>query len=90
MLNAALRANSPWKMKDMTVEVKFSSYPLLSDELPESTMFPVMRTSPLNLLPHVPQLPASHTASLYAAGYHSVALTTKKGLQLTFHLITAP
>ena len=61
-------------MKDMRVEVKITTYPLLSDELPESTMFSVMRTSPLNFLPHVPQLPASHITSLYTAGYHSVAL----------------
>ena len=47
-------------MKDMRVEVKISTYLLLSDELPGSTMFPVMRTSPSNLLPHTPPLPPSH------------------------------
>ena len=73
----------------MRVAVNFSTYPLLSDELLESTMFPVMKTAPSNLLPHAPQLPASHTTSLYTASYHSVALTMKKVLQLTFHLITA-
>ena len=60
-------------MKDMRVEVKISTYPLLSDELPESTMFPVMTTSPLTLLLHAAQLPASHIISLYDASYHSAA-----------------
>ena len=85
-----LRVNSHWKMKDMKVEVKISTYPLLSDKLPETTMFPVMKTSPLNLPPHAPQLPASHITSLYNGGYHSVALMMKKVLQFTFHVITAP
>ena len=85
-----LREISHWKMKDMRAEVKISTYPLLSDEIPESTVFPVMRTSPSNLLPHAPQLPASHIANLYTAGYHSVALTMKKIPQLTFHPMTLP
>ena len=88
-----LRANSPWKMKDMRVEVKISTYSLLSDELPESTMFLVMKTSPSTLLPHTPQLPASHIASLCTTRYyqvHSVALMMKKVPQFTFHLITTP
>ena len=50
-----LKANSHWKMKDMKVEVKVSTYPLLLDELPESTMFPVMNTSPLMPLLHAAQ-----------------------------------
>ena len=85
-----LRTNSPWKMKDMRVEVKISTYPLLSDELPESTMFQVMKTYPSNLLLHTPQLPASHITSLYTARYHLVTLTMKKVLQFTSHLITTP
>ena len=77
-------------MKDMRVEMKISIYPLLSDELPESTMFPAMKTSPLTRLLHAAQLPASHIASPYGASYHSVALMMKDIVQLTFHLITAP
>ena len=66
--------------------VKISAYPLLSHEPPESTMFSVMKTSPMTLLLlHVPQLPVSHIASLYMAGYYSVALMMKKVLQLTLH-----
>ena len=84
-----LKANLHWKMKDMRVEVKFSTYPLLSDELLESTMFPVMKISPLDFLLHTEQLPASHIASLYHTGYHSVALKMKEVLQLAFHLLTA-
>ena len=83
-----LKANSHWKTKDMRVEMKISTYPLLWDELPESTMFPVI-TSPLTLLLHAAQLPASHITSLFNASYHSVALMMKKVLQLTFHLLTA-
>ena len=63
--------------------------PLLSDELAESTMIPVMKTPPLTLLLHTAQLPASHNASLYTTGYHSIALMMKKVLQFTFHLLTA-
>ena len=77
-------------MKDMRVKVKISTYPLLSDKLQESTMFPVMKTSPLTLLHHAPQLPASHIISPNAASYHLVALMTKKVVHFTFHLITAP
>ena len=73
-----LKVNLHWKMKDTGVEVKISTYPLLSDVLPESTMFPVMPTSPLIPLLHTAQLPASHIASLYNADYHSVPLTMKK------------
>ena len=72
-------------MKDMTVEVKISTYPLLLDELPESTIFPVMTTSPLTLLFHAAQLPASHITSLYNAGYHLVALMMRKVPQLMLH-----
>ena len=80
-----LKANSHWKMKDMRVEVKISPYPLLSDELPESTMFPVMKTSPMTLLLHAPQQPVSHITSLCAASYHSVVLMMKKVWQITLH-----
>ena len=76
-------------MKDMRVEVKVSTYQLLSDVLLKSTMFPVMTTSPLILLLHAAQLPTSHVASLYVASFHSVALMMKKVPQLTFHLLTA-
>ena len=44
----------------------------------------------LTLLHHTLQLPASHVASLYTTGYHSVALMTNKVPQFTFHLLTAP
>ena len=60
-----LKANLHWKMKDIRVEVKISTYPLFSDIIPESTMFPVMTTSPLTLLLHAAQVPASHIPSLY-------------------------
>ena len=72
----------------MRVKVKISTYPLLLDELLQSTMFPVMTTSPLNLLLHAAQLPASHIASQYVTDYHSVALMRRKVPQLTFHLLT--
>ena len=49
----------------------------------ESTMFPVMRTSPSDLLSHAPQLPASHITSLCITGYHAVALMTMKVPQFT-------
>ena len=74
----------------MRVGVKPLTCPLLYEELPEFFTFQVMKTSPLTLLPHAPQLPVSHIKSLYAAGYHSVALTMKNVPQFTFHLITAP
>ena len=48
-----------------------------------------MTTSPLNLLLHAAQLPASHIRNLYTASYHSVALKRNKVRQLTFHLLTA-
>ena len=60
------------------MEVSISTYPLLSDELLDSTMFPVMMTSPLNLLLHAVQLPASHIANLDVAGHHLVAVKMKK------------
>ena len=76
-------------MKDVRVEVKISTYPVLSGEPPESTMFLVRTTSPLIPLLHAAQLPASHITSLYDTGYLSVPLTMKKVLWLTFHLLTA-
>ena len=85
-----LKANLLWKMKDTRVEVKISTYPLLSDVLPESTMFPVMTTFPLTLPLHPAQVPASQIASLFDAGYHSVPQMMKKVLQLTFHPPKAP
>ena len=65
-----LKVNLHWKMKDMRVEVKISTYPLLPDKLPEPTMFPVITTSPLMLLVHVAWVPASHAVNLYDTGYH--------------------
>ena len=72
-------------MKDMRVAVKTLTFPLHSDEPPESTMSPVMTTSPLTLPPHAAQVPVSHTTDLYDAGYPSVAPMMKTVLQLTFH-----
>ena len=88
-----LKANSHWKMKDMRVEVKISTYPLLSDEHLESIMFSsddkhLLRT----LLLHAAQLPASHITSLYDASYHSVALMMKTGsaVDITLNCSTLP
>ena len=84
-----LIVNSPWKTKDMRVGVKISTYPLLSDEPPETyTMLPVAKRSPLTLQLHTAQLPVSHIANLYIASYHSVLLMMNNVLQLTLHLIT--
>ena len=47
-------------------------------ETPRIHHVSVMRTSPLDILLHAAQLPASHIASLYDASYHSVALMMKK------------
>ena len=58
-----LKANSPWKMKVMRVEVKILTYPLLSDVLLEYTMFPVMTTFPLTQSLHTVGVPASHITS---------------------------
>ena len=68
---------------------EISTYPLLSDILPETTMFPVM-TSPLTPPLHIALVPVCHIASLFDTSYHSVFLMMKKVLQLTFHLPTAP
>ena len=57
-------------MKDMRVEVKLLTCPLLYEELPEFIVFPVMKTSPLTLLLHVPQLHTSQTTSQCTATYH--------------------
>ena len=81
-----LRQNLPWQMKDMRVEVKLLICPLLYDKCLEFTMFPTMKTSPLTLLLHVPQWPASQTASLFTTVYHVAVLTMKTSLQFT----TAP
>ena len=77
-------------MKDMRVEAKLLTCQLLSDEPPEFTMFPVIKTYPLTLLFHAPQLPASQIASLYATNYHLAVLTMKTFLQFIAHLIPAP
>ena len=77
-------------MKDMKVEVKLLTYPLLSKELSEFTTFLVMRTSPSTLLLHAPQLPASQIASLCTSAYHSAVLTMKTFLQFIVHPTQAP
>ena len=84
-----LKANSHWKVKGMRVEVTISTYPPLSDVLLESTMYPVMATSPLTPSLHKAWVPARHTASLFNTGYPSAPLMIKKVLQLTFHLPAA-
>ena len=76
-------------MKDIRVEARPLTFPLLSEELSEFT-FPAMKTSLLTLLLHVPQLPASQIASLYATDYHLAVLMTKKFLQFMAHLTPAP
>ena len=53
----------------MRVEVKISIYPLPSDILPESIMYPVMTTSPLTPPLHTAWVPASHAANLYDTSY---------------------
>ena len=45
-------------MKDMKVVVKILTYPLLSEEPPKSTMFVVMKISPLIQQHHAAQVPA--------------------------------
>ena len=87
-LNAAFEANSHWKMQDMRVEVKISTYPFPSDITPESTLFPVMTTPLLTLPLHAAQVPASHITSLYVADCHPLTLKMKTIQQLTFHLLT--
>ena len=69
---------------------EISTYPLLSDVLPESTMFPVMTTSPFTPPLHAAQVQVHHVASVFDASYQSVLLTMKKAPQLTFHLPKAP
>ena len=64
-------------MKDMLVEVKLLTSPLLSDGLLELTTFPSDENIFFALLLHAPQLPASQIASLYMADYHSAVLMTK-------------
>ena len=76
-------------MKVMRVEVKMLTYPFISDVLPESTMYPVMMTSPLTQPLHTAWVPASHAANLYDASYPSVALMMKTFLQLTSHCLPA-
>ena len=72
------------------VEVKLLTCPLLSEELPEFTMFPVMKTFPLTLLLNTPQLPGNQIASLYATVYHLAVLMMKTFLQFIVHLTPAP
>ena len=80
MLNAVFESKLTLEDEGYESESEISTYPLPPDELPGSTMFPVMKTSPLTLLLHEAQLPASHITSLYAASYHSVVLMMKKVL----------
>ena len=85
-----LKTNLPWKMKVIRVEVKISTYPLLSDILLEYTMFPAMKTFPLTWSLTAAWVPASHIASLFEFGYPSIPLMMKTVLQMTFHLLAAP
>ena len=62
-----LKVNLHWKMKDTRVVAKILTYPLLSEEPPESTMFLVIRTSPLIHQYYTAWVLASHTANLYDA-----------------------
>ena len=50
----------------MRVVVKILTYPLLSEEPPESTIFLVMKTSPSIQQHHAACIPASHMANLYS------------------------
>ena len=68
-----LKANLHWKMKDMRVAVKVSTYQLLSDVTPESTLFQMMTTPHFTLPLHVAQVPASHITSQSIASYQSVS-----------------
>ena len=77
-------------MKDMRVEVTLLTYPLLYEELPEFITFPAIKTSPLTLLLHTPQLPASQITSLYATIYHLAVLMMKTLLQFIMYLLAAP
>ena len=61
-----LKVNSHLKTKDMRVVVKISTYPLLSEEPPESTMFLVMKTSPLIQQHHTACIPVAHVTNLYS------------------------
>ena len=90
MLNAAFESKFTLENEGYESGSENFNNPLLSKELREFIPFPVTNTFPLTLLPQAPQLPASQITSLYAAGYHSVALTMKRVLQFIFHLITAP
>ena len=58
-------------MKDMRVAAKASAFPILSDETVEFTTFPAIRTVPLTLPLHVPQLHITQAANPYAATYCS-------------------
>ena len=84
-----LRTDLPQKMEDMRVEVNLLTFPLLSEEHPEFTMFPAVTTSPLILLLHIPQPPASQITSMYNANCHLVVLIMMIVQQFPVHLITA-
>ena len=49
----------------MRVVVKILTYALLSEDPPKSTMFLVVKTSPLIQQHHTAQVPASHIIDLY-------------------------
>ena len=88
-LNAAFE--SKLALEDTGYESGSENFNILtaSDILPESTMYPVMITSPLTPPLDAAWVPASHATNLYNASYPSVALMMKIFLQLTFHCLPA-
>ena len=64
-LNAAFESKLALEVKDMRVVVKILTQPLLLENLPESTMFLVMKISLLIQQHHAAQVPASHMTNLY-------------------------
>ena len=85
-----LKTNLPWKMKVMRVEVKISTYPLLSNVLLEYTMFPAMTTFPLTQSLPTAQVPANHITRLFDISYPSIPLMMKTVPQMIFHLPAPP
>ena len=77
-INAAFE--SKLTMEDEGVAMKILTYPLLSEEPPESTMFLVMKTSPLIQQHHAACIPASQTVNLYGIKSPSVPLMMRTPL----------
>ena len=71
----------------MRVAANVLAIPLLSDEYPESTMFPAVRTSPSTLPLHIPQLQTSQVTKPYAATYCLAVLMRRALQQLAAHLM---